>query len=252
MEPRGGILTFTVSEVTWSENDLEIPVNLAPDRYLKISVADTGKGIAEEILPLIFEPYFTNKPTGEGTGLGLSVVHGIAKKYGGDVLVSSQVNQGAVFTVYLPIIRKYRPKQSRQGDTIPTGQGRILFVDDELFICDMFSQILERLGYTVTCRTSSVEALGLFRSKPNDFDLVITDMTMPNMTGDVLAAQLIQIRPEIPLVLCTGYSKSISEKKALEIGIRAFVMKPLVVKELANIVHGILNPSAAAPPNPKQ
>jgi len=173
--------------------------------------------------------------------MGLSVVHGIVKKYGGEINAESKLGKGTVFTVHLPVTKSRDESKPCQTESLPSGTERILFVDDELPIVKMGSQILDRLGYKVTIRTSSIEALALFRAKPNDFDLIITDMTMPNMTGDNLAAALIEIRPDIPVILCTGYSKKISDEKASKIGIRAFVYKPIIRKDLANAIREVLS-----------
>ena len=166
--------------------------NLKPGNYVKIIVSDTGPGIAPDIMDAIFEPYFTTKGVGEGTGMGLSLVHGIVESYGGRIIVDSELGKGTVFSIYLPITKKSEDYRPYEKEKMPCGTERILFVDDELSIAKMGCQILERLGYKVTVRTSSVEALELFRSKPNGFDLVITDMTMPSMTGDKLAIELIE------------------------------------------------------------
>lgn len=241
MEKNGGILEVRLKDVELDGISIIENKELKPGDYLKISVSDTGTGIAPDILKLIFEPYFTTKATGEGTGMGLATVHGIVKSYSGKITVESKLGKGTVFRVYLPITQKKTESKEYKKEDLPTGTERILLVDDELPIVDMGSQMLERLGYTVTTSTSSVEAGKLFSSKPDSFDLVITDMTMPNLTGDRLAAELIKIRPDIPIILCTGYSKRISNKLAAEIGIRAFVMKPLVMHNLANTIREVLD-----------
>ena len=189
----------------------------------------------------IFEPYFTTKDPGEGTGLGLATVHGIIESYGGKITVDSQIGKGTTFTIYLPATKKRSDQEAYVPEELPAGTERILFVDDEASIAKMGSQILKRLGYTVTTRTSSIEAFELFRSKPNDFDLVITDMTMPNLTGDKLATELMKIRPDIPVILCTGYSNKISDETASEIGINAFAYKPVAKATLAKMVRKVLD-----------
>ena len=190
---------------------------------------------------LFFEPYFTTKAHGEGTGIGLAMVHGVVESYGGQISVESQLGKGTTFTIHLPITKKQSAQGAYVPEELPTGTERILFVDDEAPIAKMGSQILERLGYSVTTRTSGIEALELFRTKPNDFDLVVTDMTMPNLTGDKLAVELMKIRPEIPVILCTGYSKKISDETASEIGIKAFAYKPVVKADLAKSVRKVLD-----------
>ena len=190
---------------------------------------------------LFLSRIFTTKEVGKGTGMGLSMVHGIVESYGGEITVDSELGKGTVFSIYLPITKKREKYQLYEKKELPFGTERILFVDDELPIAKMGDQILERLGYQVTIRTSSVEALELFRSKPNDFDLVITDMAMQNITGDELAIELMKIRPDIPVILCTGYSKKISDETASKIGIKAFAYKPVVKADLAKTVRKVLD-----------
>ena len=209
--------------------------------FVRLTVADNGPGIAPEILDSIFNPYFTTKRQGEGTGMGLAVVHGIVEGYGGEISVASRPGHGTAFTVVLPATGRRPPRKIHALKSLPHGTEKILFVDDEAAIVKMGQRILEGLGYSVTTRTSSVEALELFRSKPGFFDLVITDMTMPNMTGDALAAKMIDIRPDIPMVLCTGYSKKISQAIARERGFKAFAYKPIVRSELATTVRKVLD-----------
>ena len=209
MEDTGGILEVGLTDVELNEQSSLPQLELKSGNYMKVTVSDTGPGISPDIIGSIFEPYFTTKGVGEGTGMGLALVHGIVESYGGKITVDSELGKGTVFSIYLPITKKREDHRPYEKEKLPSGTERILFVDDELPIAKMGSQILERLGYQVTVRTSSVEALELFRSKPDDFDLVITDMTMPNMTGDELAMELIAFRSDIPVILCTGYSKKI-------------------------------------------
>ena len=174
-------------------------------------------------------------------GMGLAMVHGIVTSYGGDITVESKIGKGTVFTVYLPITKKDFKIKTNSVEEIPSGTERILFVDDELPIANMGRKALERLGYTVTIRTSSLEALELFKQKPTEFDLVITDMTMPNMTGESLAAEMMKIRPNLPIIICTGYSNKMSEERAAEIGISAFSMKPFTITDIAQTVRKVLD-----------
>ena len=173
--------------------------------------------------------------------MGLASVHGTVKKYGGAVMVESQPGQGSIFTIFLPVTRKQEVIPPYEPEALPRGNERILFVDDELPIVKMGQQALERLGYTVTTRTSSIEALEIFQAKPYDFELVITDMAMPNMTGGQMATKMVAIRPDIPVILCTGYSKKMSSESAADIGIRAFAYKPVVKAELAKTVRKVLD-----------
>jgi PAS domain S-box-containing protein len=238
MEENGGILEVSVNDTTIDR--MAIP-DLNPGEYIKIKVTDTGMGISPQHIHTIFEPYFTTKAVGEGTGMGLAVVHGIVENYGGQITVDSTIGKGTCFTIYLPISKKRKVYTRSEKEDLPLGTENILFVDDEASIAKMGSKVLEQLGYTVTTRTSSVEALELFRSKPQTFDLVISDMTMPNMTGDKLAIELMKVRSDISVILCTGYSKKISEESAADIGIKALVYKPVVKADLAKTVRKVLD-----------
>ena len=246
MEDIGGILEIALKDMEINEQS-KLPLSeLKPGSYIRLTVSDTGPGISADIIGHIFEPYFTTKGIGKGTGMGLALVHGIAESYGGKITVESELGTGTVFSIYLPITKKREDYQLYTKKSLPFGTERILFVDDELPIAKMGSRILERLGYQVTIRTSSIEALELFRTKSDDFDLVITDMTMPNMTGDELAIQLIAFRSDIPIILCTGYSIKITEKEAAKIGIKAFAYKPVVTADLAKIVRQVLDKAQVA------
>jgi CheY-like chemotaxis protein len=232
MEENGGILEVSMDDET---------IDGKAGEYIEIKVSDTGMGISNEDIHTIFEPYFTTKPVGEGTGMGLAVVHGIVESYGGQITVDSTMGKGTTFFIYLPITKKRKVHAHSKKEDLLFGNETILFVDDEAPIAKMGSKLLEQLGYTVTTRTSSIEALELFRSKPENFDLVVTDMTMPIMTGDSLAFELMQIRSDIPVILCTGYSKKLSEESAAGIGIKAFAYKPIVKADLAKTVRKVLD-----------
>ena len=241
LEDAGGILEVGLTDVELNELPALPSSELKSGNCIKITVADTGSGISPEIISSIFEPYFTTKGVGEGTGMGLALVHGIVESYGGKITVDSELGKGTVFSIYLPITKKSEGYRPYEEEKLPPGTERILFVDDELPIAKMGSQILERLGYRVNVQTSSLEALELFRSNPGDFDLVISDMTMPNMTGDKLAVELMKIRPDIPVILCTGYSKKVSNESAAEIGVKAFAYKPIIKADLAKTVRNVLD-----------
>ncbi len=242
MEAEGGTLTFTLDTV-----DTETPLHtmmeaLPPGRYVRMQVKDTGSGIPPEILDRIFDPFFTTKGVGEGTGLGLAVVHGIVQDRKGGIIVESVEGQGTTFFIYLPASEVESVEvKAEQKIELPRGTERVLFVDDEAMILNLGQRMLERLGYKVETRASGTDALECFRQDPHRFDLLVTDMTMPGMRGDRLAEEFLAMRPEIPVILCTGYSRQISKKKAQEIGIRAFVMKPLTQHELANTVRKVLD-----------
>ena len=239
MEDSGGTLELNIRDMFVDKTDAAI--GMRQWDYVEITVSDTGVGIPPEAIDSIFEPYFTTKGIGEGTGLGLAVAHGIIESYGGKITFESELGKGTKFTICLPIAKKRSGQDAYVPEQLPTGTERILFVDDEAPIAKMGGQILERLGYSVTTRTSSIEALELFQVRPNDFDLVVTDMTMPNLTGDKLAVELMKIRPDIPVILCTGYSKKISDEIASELGIKAFAYKPVVKVDLAKTVRKVLD-----------
>ena len=240
MEHEGGKLGVTLKEVDLDVDDLKDPAMLAGS-YVCLTVEDTGAGIDEYVMDRIFEPYFSTKEKDKGTGLGLAMVHGIVKSYGGNIRVYSEPGKGTAFHVYLPVIQtQAETKETRIISPVEGGKERILIVDDEEQIVRMTQQMLKRLGYHVTARTSSIEALEAFRSAPDKFDLVITDMTMPNMTGVHLTQKLIEIKSGIPVIICTGFSEKISEHKASTMGIRGYVMKPVVRSELAKKIREVL------------
>jgi len=248
MQETGGKLEVTLKEVDISYEKSVERVGMKVGRHLELTVKDAGHGMEPEVLERIFEPYYTTKEQGKGTGLGLSVIHGIIKNHGGDISVSSQPNKGTTFTVYLPVIDDIDVEIKPVEATAATqGNERILLIDDEEQIIDIEQQILERLGYKVTPKTDSQEALEEFAALPEKFDLVITDMTMPKMTGEQLARRLMEIKPDIPVILCTGFNETITEEKALAMGIDKFVMKPIVKDELANTIRTVLDNPKSLP-----
>lgn len=238
---KDGLLKISLRNVELDQKDAaEIP-DLKPGTYLKLSVSDTGHGIHPHAHKRIFNPYFTTKENGKGTGLGLTVVQGIIKNHSGAITLESEVDKGATFHIYLPTIQREVSMAEIESTALPMGQERILFVDDEQPLVEIGKQMLERLGYSVSTRTSSIEALELFKTHPNRFDLVITDIVMPNMTGDKLAQNLMDIRADIPIILCTGYSEKFTRRQASDMGIRSFLMKPLVMQDLASTVRQALS-----------
>ncbi|MBU0767991.1 MAG: PAS domain S-box protein [Proteobacteria bacterium] len=241
MLEKGGVISVSLSEVELDSNFIVKHFDIKPGSYIKLSVSDTGHGMPSSLLEQIFDPFFTTKEKGKGTGMGLSVVHGIVKSHNGTIHVYSEPGEGSMFNVYLPIIEKQLEQQIRDEKPIPTGTEHILFVDDEESLINMGKQLLASLGYTVTNRINSLEAFELFKTRPDAFDLVITDLTMPNMTGDELAKKLMAIRPDIPVILCTGFSTKITEEKAKNMGIKAFIMKPLIRKDIAKTIRKVID-----------
>ena len=241
MRPTGGTLTVDLTEETLSGIHADQPSTALPGEYLKIAVSDTGPGIDQEILDRIFDPYFTTKEKGEGTGMGLAVVQGIVQNCNGFATVETFSGKGTCFNVYLPVIHMNEPVKTKVDVAVPGGHEDILFVDDEPPLADLSKQILERMGYNVTIKTSSLEALELFKSDPDAFDLVISDMTMPHMTGDVLASKLQEVRPGIPVIICTGYSEKVTQEMIERLRIRALIMKPIIRNELLLTVRQILD-----------
>jgi PAS domain S-box-containing protein len=240
MEEVGGVLE--VSLVDLALDELAAPrQELRPGAYVQLTVRDTGGGIDPAIMEKIFDPYFTTKEVGKGTGMGLAVVHGIVAQHGGAISVQSVLGQGASFQVYLPVRDAEPLLASPPPVALSSGQERILFIDDEEALVRMGKACLERLGYEVVTETSSKEALALFIRQPERFDLVITDMTMPEMTGERLAQELRHIRPEIPIILCTGFSHHLDEEEAKARGIEAFLMKPVGLRALAETVQAVLH-----------
>ncbi|MEJ2155036.1 MAG: response regulator [Desulfobacteraceae bacterium] len=241
MEERGGELRVEVMDIHQTPNLQLDASSLLPYDYVRIEVADSGCGIKDEDLEHIFEPYFTTKTPNEGTGLGLSVVHGIVTSCGGAISVSSLRGQGSVFTVYLPTTECGEGIPSNEADAHPGGSEGILIVDDEMSVAKVYGSALERHGYTVTLCTNSQAALALFRIEPHRFDLLLTDMTMPYLSGDLLAREVRRIRPDIPVILCTGYHKQMTEAEALRMGCDAFEMKPLTKAKLLKTVREVLD-----------
>ncbi len=246
MREKGGVLGVSLSQVNISLEDYHTDLQLTPGKYIKFEVSDSGHGMSQDLQKKIFEPYFTTKEEGEGTGLGLSVVHGIIKSFKGHISVYSEIKKGTTFHVYLPtIVSSINQQEVISNIDIPRGTENILVVDDEKSILKLEKQILEDLGYTVTCQVSSKEALIIFKKDPDVFDLVITDMTMPKVNGAELVTDLIQCSPNIPIILCTGFSAIMNPEKAKSIGISGYITKPISLLEFAKTVRSVLNKSKA-------
>jgi len=241
MRDRGGRLVVILREATIEELREKGLPRMDAEAYLQLVVQDTGQGIPPTIMDRIFDPFFTTKEHTEGTGMGLSVAHGIIKSHGGLIDVESQVGRGTTFHIYLPKIMPRAKAHHHSALPLPSGSERVLLVDDETMLVDMGRQVLTRLGYQVTACTSSVEALQHFQNDPAAFDLVITDMTMPHLTGKELATALLKIKPALPIILCTGFSETITEETAKRIGIKAFILKPIVMSDLAETMRKVLD-----------
>ena len=242
MKEGGGILKIRVVRIDLNGNAASPHPRLPPGGYVRVSVADTGKGMDQDTMERIFEPFFTTKETGQGTGMGLAVVHGIVKAHGGAISVDSEVDRGSAFHVYLPLLKGEAEEENEgEGVSPPSGNEHILVVDDEEELVDLFKKMLERLGYQVTSRTSSLDAVDVFKAHPGRYHLMITDQTMPNMTGLDLAKTIHGIRPDMPIVLCTGYSDLISLQSAEGIGVKRLLTKPLTVRDLATTVRAVLD-----------
>jgi nitrogen-specific signal transduction histidine kinase/ActR/RegA family two-component response regulator len=246
VEKTRGKISVTLEETFLTAEDAPDDTFLLPGQYALLSVADSGCGIEPAIMDRIFEPYFTTKEQGKGTGLGLSTVYGIVKHLNGNITVQSEVHKGTLVKVYLPLsagadatvddIKKAAPLKS--------GNEKILLVDDEISIAQLEKQMLERFGYQVTAHISSTDALKAFQADPAGYDLVITDMTMQDMTGEDLATAILSIRWDIPIVLCTGFSSRMDKEKALALGIKGFLMKPVIISEMVEMVRKLLDKAA--------
>lgn len=237
----GGTLAIRLANITFEEGDSLPDHDMHSGSYLKVTMRDTGTGIPDDILQRIFEPFFTTKDPGKGTGMGLAVAFGIVKSHEGAVTVASKMGRGSVFSVYLPVARDSTKEEPVQSWTLPRGKERILVVDDEPLVVEMTAETLKRLGYKVTAANSGPEGWTKFEHDPHRFDLVITDHVMPEITGMRLAEKMLELRRDIPIILCTGYSEMVSAEKARAAGIREFLMKPLMIQELAYIVRRVLD-----------
>jgi len=240
MEDTGGNLNITLKKIELGVDDLLDP-GMEPGTYVCLTVADTGVGMDKSIIRRIFDPYFTTKEEGKGTGLGLSVVHGIVKSHSGHISVYSEPGKGTEFHIYLPEVKiKEKTDTKETASFFEKGHEKILLVDDRHEIVSLLPKAHDKLGYSVTSRTSSIECLKVFRADPYGFDLIITDLTMPNMTGDKLASEIMKIRPDIPVVLCTGFSEKMSKEKARSLGIKGLLLKPVAMRDLSNAIRKAL------------
>ncbi len=237
----GGTIDVEIVDVELDEASSPDFMNMKPGNYLLLTVSDTGSGIPQEIMERIFDPFFTTKAIGEGTGMGLSVIHGIVESFGGKVKVHSEPGKGTRFQVILPVVSKSVEPEQTVMESLPKGTERILFVDDEPALIDIGKKILETLGYTVTATTQPAKAVEFFQNNPDEFDLLITDMTMPKKAGDTLAREIFSFRPDLPVILCTGFSAGITEEKARAIGIKAIFKKPISWTDIARLIRNVLD-----------
>jgi len=244
MEEQGGTLYVSLKIIFIRTDDCSYPISLSPGEYVELMVSDTGCGIEHDIINKVFDPYFTTKNAGKGgTGMGLSVIHGIISNYGGAITVDSQVGKGTKFYVYLPVMPEVTLHKVTELEDIPKGKEWILFIDDEESITQMSKNMLESLGYSVTVSHISFEALETFQNNPDEFDLVITDQTMSGITGLDLADRILKIRPKIPIILCSGYSKFVDEDSTKAHGIKGFVLKPFTKETIAKLIRKVLDTS---------
>jgi PAS domain S-box-containing protein len=240
MSEHGGILEIYLKSVVLDASDTE-KLNLQPGNYSKLTVTDTGHGIESDLHQRIFDPFFTTKNTGEGTGLGLSVVHGIVENHEGAMNMNNTPGKGTEFNIFFPTIEKYEGPEDMEKQPISSpGNKQILFVDDEEALRDAGARMLEYMGYNVTAVSSGIEALDVVTKGPGKIDLIITDMTMPGMTGVELSTKLLKTQPDIPIILCTGYHETATQKKVKELGIQGYLSKPYSQREMAKIIRDIL------------
>jgi PAS domain S-box-containing protein len=241
MRAQGGEIVVGIADAQLDAHTAQLYPNARPGKYLTLSVRDTGHGMDSATLERAFDPYFTTKPAGEGSGLGLAMVHGIVQRHQGAITVHSEPEKGTCFRVYFPKVETVQEAKSDALEPIRGGTERILYVDDEELLVALGKTMLEQLGYPVTGTTSSLQALELFRARPDAFDLIITDYTMPHLTGIDLARKIFAMRPEIPIILCTGFSEDVNEERAGELGIRAFIMKPLSRRNISETIRSALD-----------
>jgi PAS domain S-box-containing protein len=241
MRKNGGILNIRLSDIELDAALADRYSPVKPGPYIKLSISDTGSGMTPEIKEHIFDPFFTTKAKGKGTGMGLSLTHDIIKSYGGTITAKSEPDKGSTFDVLIPIFKGAKPPKVDLDEVLYGGDERILLVDDEDTLADLGKQMIEYLGYSVTARANSLDALNLFKKDPYAFDLVVTDLVMPMMSGDELANHLLAIRPDIPIILITGYAEQITPEKAELIGVKKLATKPMVLKDIAKLIRDVLN-----------
>lgn len=241
MEETGGCLEIELIPAIISREDFSNYPDLNPGHYLQLTVSDTGHGISPDQMQRIFDPYFTTKQAGKGSGLGLSTVHGIVKDHGGMIQVYSELDKGTTFQIFLPLATVEEQLSVKSEENFPRGNETILYVDDEKLLIDIGKELLEGLGYSVETRVSSIDAFEAFRAQPDKYDLVVTDMTMPKLTGEMLAIKIHELDPATPVILCTGYSARLNADKLKSIGVKHVLMKPVTLTKLATVVRTALD-----------
>jgi CheY-like chemotaxis protein len=241
MQENGGILNVELNQVSIGVDDVSNFPELSPGKYLQLTVADNGHGMDSETVSRIFEPFYTTKEKGVGTGMGLSTAHGIVKNHGGKIIVYSELNVGTTFHVFLPKTEEEEQPNLVNPEILPKGREQILFVDDEEFLTEIGKDMLEKLGYTVHTDVKAPEALKTFQENPEKFDLAIIDFTMPEMTGDQLAKKIKEIRKDIPIIMCSGFSTNMDSQLTREADVFSILMKPLTIQDLATAVRKALD-----------
>jgi len=241
MEEKGGTLELSLAEVELDDVAAAEYFQIGPGQYVQLTVSDTGCGIESEIMDRVFDPYFSTKEVGKGSGIGLSVVHGIVENHNGSISITSEPTKGTTVKVLFPSINEMPVPEKVISEDLPKGTETVLLIDDEKALLEMGQQVLERLGYKVEVSNNPVKALEQYRSNPNHFDLIITDMTMPQMTGKELIQEILKIQPDMPIILCTGFSEKINRESAGEIGIGKYIEKPLNKRELSIAVREVLD-----------
>ncbi len=236
MEP----LKISMNQVYLTAKDAS-SLSLSEDKYIKLTYSDNGQGMDNTIKSRIFDPFYTEKEVGEGTGMGLSIIYAIMESYKGIISVESASGEGTTFYLYFPVSDKPAIEKPEQIEELPKGNERILLVDDEEIYAKMVKKMIGRLGYDVDLRMNSREALNVFKTDPENYDLIITDQVMPDLSGEKLVQEVRKIKPDIPIILCTGYSSQMNEKKAAMLGINMFVYKPIVKKDIAVLIRKVLD-----------
>ncbi|MBM9604561.1 hybrid sensor histidine kinase/response regulator [Desulfopila inferna] len=243
MREKGGTLSVNLIQTEIDKDDLRVGrLHLQPGPYVVLEISDTGVGMDRNVLERIFDPYFTTRGESGGTGMGLAVVHGIVREHSGHISAYSEPGEGTTFRVYFPqIIGSVSRHVITQNKPLPGGRERILLVDDEEIVLNLEKSLLEKLGYSITAFQSPIEALEFFKRHGSSFDLVMTDMTMPKMNGAEFTKEILKYRPNIPVVICTGFSELINEEKARTIGACKYVMKPFILREIAAALRAVLD-----------